>query len=432
MSEAGSLKGLVVRPIADAEQARWIDLMGRHHYLGFHRLVGIYLCYVAILNDQWVGLLSWSWAALKNAPRERWVGWNVSLKEKRLRYVVNNMRFLILPWVCLRNLASRILALNCRRLPSDWDQLYGHPPVLAETFVDGSRFSGTCYKAAGWIEVGHTSGFAKNGVGYVRHDRPKKVFLRPLHPRAREILTAPFLPGIRKEESWVDANRLPLRGEGGLVDLMDTVPDPRKRRGIRHRLGPILSLATCAVLSGAKSYVALAQYGKTLSEEALKTLGFRRGKPPSEPTLRRTIQSVNADQVDAIIGQWLIERVGGLQGKAISVDGKTLRGSHNGEKKAVQLLSAIVHKEGIVVAQKRIEDKTNEIPMVRALLGPLSIEGAMITVDALNTQTGTGEFVVKEKKADFLMVAKDNQPTLKNDIAAIDDGDFSPSVLHDG
>ena len=431
------LTDLMVRPIASEERRRWIDLMDAHHYLGFRQLVGTYVCYVALLKGEWVSLLSWSWAALKCGDRDRWIGWDETLKWKRLKHVLNNTRFLILPGFHVKNLASKILSLNLKRLSSDWEKLYGHPVVLAETFVDPARFRGTCYKAQGWMELGMTRGFGKKGPGYIRHDSPKKIFVFPLHRRAREILSAPFASPhlIRKEAFMIDVNQLPLKGHGGLIDFLATIVDPRKKRGVRYSSVALLALALCACISGVKSYDGMWDWAGSLSSEALRVLGFRRGRPPSESALRRFLQRLNPEEIDRKVGDWFLQQMTNgnplgtnLKGAAISIDGKTLCGSHNGTKKAIQLLGAILHKEGLVVAQKKVQDKTNEIPMVKELLDPLEMEGAIATLDAMHTQTKTAKYLVEEKKADYVFIAKDNQETLKNDIAALADGDFSPSA----
>lgn len=423
------LSDLVVRPITSEEKFRWIDLMEAHHYLGFRQLVGTYICYVALLKEEWLALLGWSWAAFKCGARDRWIGWDETLKWKRLRHVLNNTRFLILPDVHIKNLASKILSLNLKRLSSDWERVYGHPVILAETFVDPSRFQGTCYKAQGWIELGMTRGFGKKGGGYTRHDCPKKIFVFSLHQKAREILSAPF-PSfhlIRKEAFVIDVNQLPLKGQGGLIDLLATIVDPRKKRGVRYSSVAMLALALCACLSGVRSYDGIGDYAKSLPPEALRALGFPRGKPPSESALRKFLQRLKPEELDLKIGDWFLKQTS-LKGAAIAIDGKTLCGSHNGIQKAIQLLGAILHKEGVVVAQKKVRDKTNEIPMVKELLSPLDIEGAIVTLDALHTQKKTATDIVEKKKADYVLVAKDNQETLKNDIAAVADDDFSPSA----
>lgn len=420
---------LIVRPISSEEKSRWIDLMDAHHYLGFRQLVGTYICYVALLKGQWVALLGWSWAAMKCGVRDRWIGWDETLKWKRLKHVLNNTRFLILPDVHIKNLASKILSLNLKRLSSDWEKAFGHPVILAETFVDPSRFQGTCYKAQGWLELGMTRGFGKKGGSYIQHDCPKKIFVFPLHRKAREILNAPF-PSfhlIRKEASMIDVNQLPLKGQGGLIDLLATVMDPRKKRGVRYSSVAMLALALCSCISGVKSYDGMGDYAKSLPPDALRLLGFKRGKPPSESALRKFLQRLNAEEMDRKTGDWFLKQTT-LKEAAIAIDGKTLCGSHNGIKKAIQLLGAILHKEGVVVAQKKVRDKTNEIPMVKELLKPLDIEGAIVTLDALHTQKKTAAYIVEKKKADYVLIAKGNQKSLKDDIAAVADDDFSPSA----
>lgn len=420
---------LVVRPITFEEKSRWIELMDAHHYLGFRQLVGTYICYVAELHGEWVSLLGWSWAAMKCGVRDQWIGWDETLKWKRLKHVLNNTRFLILPNIRIKNLASKILSLNLKRLSSDWEQAFGHPVILAETFVDPARFQGTCYKAQGWMELGMTRGFGKKGGSYIQHDRPKKIFVFPLHRKAREILSAPF-PSfhlIRKEAFVIDVNQLPLKGQGGLIDLLATVVDPRKKRGVRYSSVAMLAMALCACISGVKSYDGMGDYAKSLPPDALRLLGFKRGKPPSESALRKFLQRLDPEEMDRKTGDWFIKQTP-LKGASIAIDGKTLCGSHNGIKKAIQLLGAILHKEGVIVAQKKVRDKTNEIPMVKELLKPLDIEGAIVTLDALHTQKKTATYIVEKKKADYVLVAKDNQKSLKDDIAAVADDDFFPSA----
>jgi hypothetical protein len=135
-----------------------------------------------------VACLAWASAAWKVKSRDQFIGWDEARKRKNLYLVANNTRFLILDWVRIKHLASKILALSLRRLSGDWQQRYGHPIVLAETFVDLSRFAGTCYRAANWIHVGQTQGSAKRGNAYHFHGQPKAVYLYPLARRFRQVL----------------------------------------------------------------------------------------------------------------------------------------------------------------------------------------------------------------------------------------------------
>jgi hypothetical protein len=421
---------LRVRLVRTEERARWRQTLQQHHYLGCPRMVGQALWYVATIGEEWVALLGWAAAALKCRPRDAWIGWTPPLQWRRLPLVVNNVRFCLLPASASPNLASRVLALNCRRLSADWARAYGHPVLLAETFVDVARFRGTCYRAAGWQCLGTTRGFAKRNTGYVAHGHPKTVWVRPLRPHAVAALTAPFPPPCPPlaEEGFgmLDANRLPLEGAGGLLDLLQTVPDPRHRRGVRHPVRTVVALAICAAVAGARSFTAMAEWARGLSPAALRRLGATRRTPPSEPTIRRVLQSVDADALDAQLGPWLL-RVAAPRGARLSVDGKTLRGGHGRGAPAPHLLSAILHQDAVVVAQAAVPADTNEIPALPRLLAPLPLAGAVVTADALHTQTETARFLVEAKQADYVFTVKDNQPTLRDDIAALRLDAFPPA-----
>ncbi len=428
---SGALPGpLTVRLVRAEERARWQQTLQQHHYLGCPRMVGQALWYVATAAGEWVALLAWAAAALKCRPRDAWIGWTPPLQWRRLPFVVNNVRFCLLPAGAYPNLASHVLALTCRRLSGDWERAYGHPVLLAETFVDAARFRGTCYRAAGWQCLGTTRGFAKRNTGYVAHGHPKSVWVRPLCPGAVAALTAPFPPPCPPlaEEGFgmLDANRLPLEGADGLMDLLRTVPDPRHRRGVRHPVRTVVALALCAAVAGARSFTAIAQWAQGLSAEALRRLGATRRTPPSEPTIRRVLQSVDADRLDAQLGPWLL-RVAAPRGARLSVDGKTVRGGHARGAAAPHLLSAILHQDAVVVAQVAVPPTTNEIPMLPRLLAPLPLAGAVVTADALHTQTETARFLVEEKQADYVFTVKENQATLRDDIAALRLDAFPPA-----
>lgn len=181
---------LTVRPIAPEERDGFLLHLKRFHYLGFARSVGESLGYAALVGAELVALLDWGAAVLHCGPRDRYLGWSRPARERKLGLVAGNRRFLILPWIRLPHLASRILGANLRRLSRDWEATYGHPVLLAETFVDLARFRGTCYRAANWIHLGQTRGFTRMRDGFARNGRPKAVFVYPLHRRARELLRA--------------------------------------------------------------------------------------------------------------------------------------------------------------------------------------------------------------------------------------------------
>jgi|GEM_PF-210885 len=429
-SEVRGTGEFVVRPIHAYERAAWRQHIARGHYLGHRPLVGESLCYVAFLKGEVVALIGWAAAALKNTPRDAYIGWDWDTKCRRLSLVVNNIRFLVLRGDRAPNLASRVLAANLRRLSRDWQIRYGHPVYLAETFVDTNRFRGTCYRASNWIELGRTSGWSRQGTTYRHHGNPKSVLVYPLHRRARDLLNATDDP-VRNDTKegpplLTDLSRLPLEGQGGLIDVLRTITDCRKARGVRHKIVSVLAFAVCAALSGMKSFGAIAQWAKEVPREDQDRLGCTRHTPPSKDCFRRVLSKVNAHEIDEKVGQWFAALTLS-KGAGLALDGKTLRGSGDGDTPPVQLLTAVLHNEGIVLAQHRVPDKTNEIPGVKPLLEGLSIEGAVVTADAMHTQKATATHLVEEKKADFLFIVKDNQPTLRKHIEDLGLRSFPPS-----
>jgi len=419
---------LIVRPINIAERSEWDTLMAEHHYLGFKSLVGKSIRYVAEMQGQWVALLGWSAAALKCKPRDTWIGWPQVTQWQRLHLIANNSRFLILPYIHIPNLASKILSLNLKRLARDWDNIHGHPVLLAETFVDSNRFAGTCYKAANWIYLGQTLGFGMSSHHYFHHGQPKSVFVRPLHKKAGRWLTEPIAnPKLIKKVAPMKFTKKQLNE---LIEILKSLPDPRKKRGKRHRIISIMAIAICAVLCGARSYAAIAEWAQHRTQKQLARLWCRYDEkkrcyiPPSEPTIRRVLQSIDAETVDQAIYGWLNSL---FSGSAVAFDGKVLKGARDDNGNQVHLLSAIIHQEGITIAQKQIESNTNEIPIARPLLEPLDLKGQTVTGDALHTQKDLASFLVEKKKADYLFTVKDNQQTLKDDIKALAlNEDFPP------
>jgi len=164
------------------------SLIQEHHYLGYCQIVGNHLKYIAFADGRPVACLGWGSAAWSVKSRESFIGWDRPVKERNLHFVANNTRFLILPYVAVKCLASKILALNAKRISDDWLNTYNYPLYLLETFVEKNRFKGTCYKAANWIRVGQTKGIAKRGHDHLFHGNIKDVYLYPLQKNFRRKL----------------------------------------------------------------------------------------------------------------------------------------------------------------------------------------------------------------------------------------------------
>jgi SRSO17 transposase len=166
----------------------WDRLVERHHYLGYRKLLGRRIKYMAFLENRPVAALSWSAPALKMAARDCFIGWSPIQRKRHLHQVAGNSRFLIPTWVRIKNLASHVMALNIARLESDWLRHFNHRLLLLETFIDGRYFDGACYKASNWLHVGRTRGSTKQGKGYRYHGFPKEVYLYVIEKNFRDII----------------------------------------------------------------------------------------------------------------------------------------------------------------------------------------------------------------------------------------------------
>jgi hypothetical protein len=183
------LSALTLRPVTSTAASRlWNEYIARYHYLGYTPLSGSQMRYNVFAGDELLALLSFGASAWKLAGRDRFIGWSEAQRLKNLPLVVNNARFLILPWIQSKGLASKILSLVSRQLPDDWQQRYGYQPVLLETFVESQRHRGTCYKAANWVHVGQTVGRGKKCSVHRPIIPIKDIWLYPLRKYFARVL----------------------------------------------------------------------------------------------------------------------------------------------------------------------------------------------------------------------------------------------------
>lgn len=196
-NEAGSLKKIRRLSFSNIEAKKinnqkeknlWNELVEKYHYLHSSRLVGRQIKYIFYYDGKPIACMGWGDAAWRIKARDHWIGWNEVDINKNLKLIINNVRFLILPWVKVQNLASHLLAKCANNVANDWQYKYGIKPVLLETFVDTTKYHGTCYLAANWIDIGKTSGYAKVGAGHHNSQTIKTVFVCPLNKRFRHNL----------------------------------------------------------------------------------------------------------------------------------------------------------------------------------------------------------------------------------------------------
>lgn len=182
---------LCIKPVETKAHSRlWNEYIARYHYLGHAPLPGAQMRFLVTHEETILACLGFGAAAWSVAPRDLFIGWTREERQRNLHLVVNNARFLILPWITSRNLASMILAAASKALPTLWEQRYKYRPVLLETFVETQRFKGTCYKAANWKHVGTTQGRGKLDIKNEYALPLKEIFLYPLQKHFRVALTA--------------------------------------------------------------------------------------------------------------------------------------------------------------------------------------------------------------------------------------------------
>ena len=416
------LDQLEVRLVEPAELPRFHRLLHRLHYLKSLKPIGERLYYVATdARGEWLALWIFNSAAKHLKLREKWIGWTSAQARRRLSLVVNNSRFLVLPDKSVPNLASKALRMVLERLSDDWQARYGHPVLVVESFVDPDRFCGTVYTANGWEELGQTDGWGRQRRDYyVKHDKPKRLFVRELCRNACRSLQAEHL---RADLAPVEAKvpvRCPMRVQEiqSIAEEFKAVPEYRGRYE-SYPLWSLLTIVLLAVLCEApRGQKDLAKFARGFSQAQRRALGIRcnpQGKYPTphQSTFCRFFQQVDAAKVDAAILA-IQEKVRGKPPKEdlVVLDGKEPK--HGGGQ---AVLTAVTVPSQFYLGSQIVEkDKTNEIPVARQLFERLDLEGRLVSLDALHTQDETARALVLQHGADYLLTVKDNQATLHRNI----------------
>jgi hypothetical protein len=418
-NEQSQLNELRVCLIAQREHKRWNRLVRKHHYLKNADLVGEQLRYVITdAKGNWLALLGWNAAAWHLKARDRWIGWSEEQREGRLHFVAQNSRFVVLVnRQQLPNLASKALALCAQRLSADWQERYGHPIVLLESFVDRQLFRGTAYKAAGWTALGYTAGCARVMEDfYERHERPKELWVRLLDRRATSWLAAQSLPSsLAEHEKFlppkcvVATEQLP-----SLYERFEHLQEWRQPNGKRHRLAVVMTIIAAACLSGVgQGYRAIWRFANRLTQPQRRYLrcwihpDTGKYEVPSEAVFQRVLARVDRKEVEAIALQWQNDLLGPLPPEeAVVVDGKEVRGGD------VMLVGASAQPSQRALGVEPVGTQTNEIPTARQLLERIALAGRLVQADGMHTQHETLAQVLYEGGADYSCVLRDNQPTL--------------------
>jgi hypothetical protein len=418
---------LTVRIAVPAEAAAFDAQLASHHYLGAGRPVGDYLRQFVERDGVPVALLVWGPSCYALKDRDRWIGWSAPQRVSRLKLIVQNRRFLVLtPKGQSPNLASQVMGAALRALPDHWGEAFGYRPLLAESFTDPEAYAGTCYKASNWEPVGHSEGYSRHRADfYLANERPKKLWLRELCPKARAQLRAVQLPeasrgGLIAPPSGVLPVTLPQMNS--LVEVFRHAPDPRA--GNTHfRIGPVLTLVAMALLAGRRDIAEIVRFATTLTPGQRRQLGLPRKsgtrafyKVPGYGVFYAVLTRMDAEAFAALLNQWLLSRTGTLP-QALALDGKMIR-DHIG------LLTLAQHEDGApqslaIYDQKEGTERCEQTAATALIESLPALDGKLITADPLHCQRKTARVIV-EKGGDYLLQIKGNQPKLLKQAQAFD------------
>ncbi len=435
-TDAEVLAQVSVRLIKPEEKGRWDALICERHYLGNAHLVGRQLRYVAELDGQWVALVGWNVAAYHLKGREDWIGWTVQQRLSRRKFAVQNSRYLLLvDRGRYPNLASRILALCTGRLSQDWQEAFGHPVLAVESFVDPERFSGSCYRAAGWERLGATQGFRRHHRDFYQEDgHPKELWMRVLHPQARKWLASETMPPRwAAHEDEARYCPYPVEQYRSLWERLNRLPDVRRTKGRRHRLASTLTICALATLCGARGPRAIADFAAYLTRTQLRLLrAYRNPKtgeyePPSEPTIRRMLKQVPAVDFDAAVMAWMADQDPHPL-RQLAVDGKTVKGARRPDGRPLHLVAGVSTDSQRLVAQRPVDEKSNEITALRPMLKAVPLDGVIVSADAMHAQQDAARFLQQEKGAEYFFSLKGNQPSVQDKARALLDSAFPPGT----
>jgi hypothetical protein len=422
----------VVKVAGSKQERAWCrQALKNEHGLGAGHPVGRQLWQVVSRESdgERVAVVVWAASALCLKEREAWIGWDGMRRSQRLDLIVNNTRLLILAKSRQPNLATQALGTALRALPAQWAEAHGYRPLLAEAFTDVETHHGTSYKASNWIALGHTKGFERHRADfYVRHGRPKKLWVYPLHPQARERLCAAQLAPEQAggERAPTVRTVLPVPQLRSLGEVFAQMHDPRRVNSRRYGLRLMLTLIALGLLCGGGTLSDIVRSVQLLSQRDRKALGLPRKKAsavyrvPCYNAFRELLPMLDIAQMLRLLSAWLTQHEGTLP-RTLALDGKDL-GAQLGT--IISLINTTESGGGLKpglehdgtpappVAMAVADGKGHEQSAALQLLASaeVNLQGAIVTADALHCHNATLHEIVAGKGGDYIISLKDNQP----------------------
>jgi hypothetical protein len=386
---------------ADAE-----TLLSRYHPLGARKAIGRRLCYSVSYRGEWIAVLLFDAAVKRNKHREARIGWSDGQRQSRLLHVANNSRYLLSPvYAGTKNLASKILSLVTERISADWMRRYGIALLAVETYVDPEHNgnTGTCYTAAGWENLGYSSGYQAQGE---ERTHSKWYFLKGLHKDSFSALRCEIphalLTGVKNvsgesNNNYVlDASKFNIKA---LQKELSLITDPRGRQGRRYRFVPFLSLCIAAVVSGYTQYRQIADWIAKLPGADRTRFGLPGDRVPDETTVAYFLRKIDPEQLQTVLSQWLLKTYKkNVDFGTVILDGKAIRATSWDSNEQRAFLNVFASELGIVIEHKPTSKGGGEKVTAREVLSSdINLEGKIVLADALHTDRAMVEELKKKE-----------------------------------
>ena len=403
-----NLDNLTIEEITDYhEMCDFETILSRCHPLGYRKAQGARICYAVSHKGEWVAVAMFDQAVYRNHMRERRIGWNEEQLIKRRKHIANNSRFLVMEREGgdQNNLASKVLSMITEQISKDWFRKYGVPLLAVETYVDPDHNNNqrTCYKAAGWENLGLSTGFQEAGQ---ERTHGKWYFLKELHHNSYKALsselTHPLLTGIKPVSGKSNNNYVLDTTKFRLKDLqkeLAKIPDPRKRHGTIYPFVPFLSLCIVAVISGYTQYRQIADWIRGLSGKERVRFGMPADLSPHETTVAYLISRIDPTILHDILSKWLMEVYGkNINFKDVLIDGKALRATSGDTEHQVGFLNVFTNELGIVIEQLPTKKGGAEKNAAKQFLdSDIDLSNKVIMADAIHTDQKFVEKIIKKK-----------------------------------
>lgn len=386
---------LKAKPITDYfERADAETLLSRCHPLGAKKAIGRRLCYSVSYRGEWVAILLFDTAIKSNKHREARIGWSAEQRDERLGHVANNSRFLVVPrYQGCKNVASKALSLVTERISADWLKRYGMPLLAVETYVDPEHHgnSGTCYTAAGWENLGYSTGYQAEGQ---ERTHSKWYFLKALHKDSFAALSAPIphalltgvksVSGVSNNNYVLDASKFDIKA---LQKDLVQIKDPRGKQGRRYRFIPLLSLCIAAVISGYTQYRQIADWIAKLSGPERAKFGLPGDRVPDETTIAYFISRIDPAQLQTVLSRWLLKTYKkNVDFSTVLLDGKAVRATSSEASEQRAFLNVFANELGIVIQHAPTQKGGGEKITARDILRTdIDLNGKIVLADALHT-----------------------------------------------